>query len=749
MPEELHLVTELAIILIAASAFTIISKALKQPSILGYIIAGFLVGPHLGLFPQFSTEAIHEWSELGIIFLLFGLGLEFSFKKLIRIGSSAFITAGVKCIGMFAVGLIAGKFMGWSAMEGIFLGGLLGMSSTTIIIKAYDDMGLKNKPYAPLIFGSLVFEDLIAVLLLVLLSTIAVSGKFSGPEMGFAIVKLAFFIVLWFLIGIYVIPIILRKTKKFLNDETLLLVGIGLCFLMVVLANLVGFSSALGAFVMGSILSETLEGERIEHVTSNIKDLFGAIFFVSVGMMLDPAVIAEYWLVILIITLITIFGILIFSTAGALLAGKGLETAVHAGFSLAQLGEFAFIIAGLGSSLGVMREHIYPGIIAVSVITTFTTPYMIKLADPVTRWLKRSLPQSVLDKIDPPQTIEKKGSRAEHSEWIRLLKSYFLRLVLYGVILSGILIGTSKIFPIVAGKVLTDLSEGTRNLIGLVISVLIMSPFLIGMLRNNSTINQLGSHLLRKNPLNRWPILAIVLLRQVVVLIFLVLAVDTFYNVTWWVILLAAIAAALFLLLSRYSLKHFKTLENTFLVNLNEKEIHARKVAPVTATINDAMSGYDVSLQSVIISPDFQYAGKTLREMPFRHRSGVNIVKIQRGNNSITIPSGDEMIMPGDLLLAVGTNTQLENFNKIMDESIIHEKNVKNEEFCVSRISIGNGSVMNGKTLRELDMRKASCMVVSIMRNGKLNTNPEADFRLQENDSVWLAGEKSSIEWYR
>jgi CPA2 family monovalent cation:H+ antiporter-2 len=295
MTEELHLVSDLALILISAGIFTIISKALKQPLILGYIVAGFLVGPHLGLFPSVTdTHSVEQWSEIGIIFLLFSLGLEFSFKKLIKVGSSALIMAVTKCIGMFIVGIILGSVLHWTLMESVFLGGLLSMSSTTIIIKAYDDMKLKNKPYASLVFGSLVFEDLIAILLLVLLSTLAVSNKFAGGEMIGSLLKLGFFMVLWFVVGIFMIPTLLKKAQKYINDEILLIVSIGLCFGMVALAEYVGFSSALGAFVMGSILAETLEGEHIMHLTDSIKDLFGAIFFVSVGMMVDPQVIAEH-----------------------------------------------------------------------------------------------------------------------------------------------------------------------------------------------------------------------------------------------------------------------------------------------------------------------------------------------------------------------------------------------------------------------------------------------------------------------
>ncbi|MBQ1637752.1 MAG: cation:proton antiporter, partial [Bacteroidales bacterium] len=441
MSEELNLVKDLAVILIAAGVFTIISKALKQPLILGYIVAGFIVGPHLGLFGISSAESVEQWSEIGIIFLLFALGLEFSFKKLLKVGSAALITAGCVCVGMFVMGNIVGHALGWSSMEAIFLGGLMSMSSTTIIIKAYNDLGLKNKAYSTLVFGTLVVEDLIAVVLMVLLTTIATANQFAGGEMLMGLAKLLFFLILWFLVGIYVIPTFLKWVRKYLNDEILLLVAIGLCFGMVTLASFAGFSSALGAFVMGSILSETIEGEHIGKLVVNIKDLFGAIFFVSVGMMVDPKVIAEHWLPILVLTLVTVFGMTVFGSLGALVSGRGLNTAVHTGFSLAQLGEFSFIIAGLGVSLGVMRGFIYPVVIAVSVITTFTTPYMIKAATPVCNFLYKKLPVRILAKLDPSPDTSVKASAEEQSEWKALLKNYGLRVVLYGVILIAVFLG--------------------------------------------------------------------------------------------------------------------------------------------------------------------------------------------------------------------------------------------------------------------------------------------------------------------
>ena len=489
MSEELNLVRDLAVILVSAGVFTIISKALKQPLVLGYIIAGFLVGPHISWFPGISSEeTVHQWSEIGIIFLMFGLGLEFSFKKLLKVGSSALVTAGSKFLGVFVLGFVAGQALGWTAMESIFLGGLLSMSSTMVVLKSYDDMKLKDKPWAGMVFGTLVVEDLIAILLMVLLSTMAVSNRFAGGEMLFNLAKLAFFLILWFLVGIFVIPTVLKRARRFLSDEILLVVSIGLCFGMVALAQAVGFSSALGAFVMGSILAETVESEHIEHLVAPIKDLFGAVFFVSVGMMVAPAVIAEHWAVILIIALIVVLSHILFAGAGILMTGGGIRNAVNTGFSLAQLGEFGFIIAGVGVSLGVMRDFIYPVIIAVSVLTTFTTPYMIKLAGPAYTWLMRVLPDRWIVRLDAPEQNARR-SAAEQSEWKKLLQAYFLRIVLYGVVLLAIMIGSKQFLEPLASRLFPGWSPFLHNLVVVVVTLLVMAPFLYGLAISSGSIN--------------------------------------------------------------------------------------------------------------------------------------------------------------------------------------------------------------------------------------------------------------------
>ena len=754
MGSEINLVTDLAVILIAAGVFTVISKALKQPLILGYIIAGFLVSPHLGLIPAISSiESVNQWSEIGIIFLLFGLGLEFSFKKLLQVGSSALIMAGTIVIGMFTVGITVGQGLGFTTMESLFFGGMLSMSSTAIIVKAYDEMGLKNKPYAQLIFGNLVVEDLIAVVMMVLLSTLAVSNRFSGGEMVWNLAKLGFFIILWFLVGIYVIPTLLKRTRKYLNDEILLIIAIGLCFGMVALASAVGFSSALGAFVMGSLLSETIEGEHIENLVSGIKNLFGAIFFVSVGMMIDPAVIGEHWGMILIIAVVAMSGILVFSSTGALLAGKSLDTAVHAGFSLAQLGEFSFILASLGCSLGVMREFIYPCIIAVSVLTTFTTPYMIKAADPASRWLHNHLPDRILSKLNTSDEDASKSSKAEKSEWKKFLSSYFLRVILYSVILIALMICSQTFFKSVLTRLLPEDKPSLVNWVNVGITLAVMSPLLYGLSIRRGSQQQHIKKLLEEKDSNKWPLLSLTLIRLLLGIGFVMTLISSNFDLSWWtVLIILAVAYLTFRIAPKYI--KFSGLEDRFMANFNAKEMEEKRQAPVTASIREKMAGYDVHLEMVIVSPDSEFIGKGLREMPFRKTTGINIVKIIRGSKSIVIPRGDEPIYPYDKLLAVGTSEQIESFNRVMNKEFTTLEALKNSvveensDFTVEAVQVCEDSFINGKTLRELSMRDSGCMVLSVLRGDEFITNPKAEFRFEAGDTAWIAGEKDSIHFF-
>lgn len=745
----MNFVSDLAIILMAASIFIIISKVLKQPPILGYIIAGFLVSPHLGLVPISNMEGVYEWAEIGVIFLMFAHGLEFSFKKLLKVGSGASITAGIKCLGMFAFGLFTGYLIGLSLQASIFIGGLLSMSSTPIINKAYDDLGLKEKPHSPVLFGSLVFQDMIAILLLVLLSTFAARQQFAGEEMLIAFGKFGFFILLWSVVGIYAIPSILNKAHKYLNNEIILIIAIGLCFLMVAVANLAGFSSALGAFVMGSILSETVESERMEHVMGSIKDLFGAIFFISVSMMVDISSIGNQWPYIIIYSAEAMLGIIIFSTIGALLSGQGIRNSIYISFSLAQLGEFAFIIAALGVQFDIIPDYTYPIVICVSLVTTFLTPYMIKAAGPFSDWLYRILPQKVIQKLDPdPNENPKKESTAEQNEWRHLLRSYFERMMLFGIILSAIIIFSKKYCIDFIAHTFPYKSPEITEWIVFVLTLIIMLPFLYGFAINNKSEQRSAELLIKHNRSAKWVIRALNVIKIFLAAGFLVIAIINLIHVNVEVYILMVASLILALLLAYRSSRRFTQIEDHFFSNLHDKERRERAAKPITTSVSDKLKGYDVHIESVQITPDFSYIGKTLREMPFRHVSGVNIMEVAHGDRHVRIPRGSEPIFPYDILVAVGTTEQLENFKSIIDKNSPKIEKEERSKFVVQRLDIEKDSFLAGKSLKESDLRASGCLVVSILRNDKFITNPKQDDFIMEGDKVWIAGEQESCEWF-
>lgn len=749
MSDELNLVRDLAVILISAGIFTIISKALKQPLILGYIIAGFLIGPHIRFFFNISSaEAVHQWSEIGLIFMMFGLGLEFSFKKLLKVGSGALVTAGTKFIGVFVIGFIVGQALSWTVMESIFLAGLMSMSSTAVVLKSYDDMGLKNKPYAGLVFGTLVVEDLIAILLMVLLSTMAVSNQFAGGELVGALTKLVFFIILVFVVGIYLIPTLLKKARRYLNDEILLLVSIGLCFAMVSIASAAGFSSALGAFVMGSILAETMESEHIEHLVSPIKDLFGAIFFVSVGMMIAPEIILHNWFVILILAMLVILTHIVFSAIGILLTGNGLENSVHTGFSLAQLGEFGFIIASVGVSLGVMRDFIYPVIVAVSVITTFTTPYMIRLAGPAYSFLLKKMPDGMLNRLNQMERTSK-SSAAERSDWHKLLSAYFLRILLYSVILVALMIASRTLLEPFVGRLLPNLSKFVQNLITVGITLTAMAPLLYGLAVNKGSADVYAKRLMKAKPSNSWPIMGLLLGRFFLAIAFVLVVISTHFDLAGWTALLLIVGGVVFFLVSRRRVRERSaSLESTFFDNLNAKEVQARKNAPVTASIKAKMAGYDVHLDKLEVSADSSYIGLMLKEIPIRDESGANIVKITRGSHVILIPDGEQKVYPGDELLTVGTEEQLAALREMFKASIDAQPEDQSD-FDVETVEVKDDSYLNGVSLKSLDIRKSNCMVISVLRGDNMIINPRAEFVFAPGDVVWIAGDTASVEYLK
>ncbi len=739
------LVTDLALILISAGIITLIFKWLKQPLVLGYIVAGFLAGPYFDIFPTVvDTNSISTWAEIGVIFLLFALGLEFSFKKLMNVGGTAVIAATTEVITMLVVGYVVGILLGWTPMNSIFLGGMLSMSSTTIIIKAFDDLGLRSQKFTGIVFGTLVVEDLVAILMMVLLSTMAVSQQFAGEELISSLIKVIFFLILWFLIGIYLLPAFFRKAKKMMNDETLLVIVIGLCLGMVFLATETGFSAALGAFIMGSILAETVEAEHIEHLIKPVKDLFGAIFFVSVGMLVDPAILVEFAWPVIIITVVTIVGKAIFSTLGVLISGQPLKTSIQSGFSLAQIGEFAFIIASLGVSLKVLHEFVYPIIVAVSVITTFTTPYFIRLSEPFSNWLYKILPDKTLAFFERYSSGTKTINH--ESEWKKLLKSFMGKLVIYSVLLSAILLfSINFIFPFISEQI-----PGVwGKLSSAALAILLMSPVLTALISNKTNQPELFMSLWNDSKYNRGRLVFLVLLRVYVALTFVSLVLINLFHMQYGIGVITAIAILALVFIFRRNFNQYSKMETQFMTNLNQREEAARNASSsIKTSFTSQMRNKNIHISEVEISPNSPYIGKTLGELRFRNDFGVSVVKILRGKRKIYIPDSSEPLYPQDLLSVVGTDEQIERFIQTV-ENFRNENTIQdvNMDMSLQSFTIDEHFPFIGQSL--IDSRigmKYNCMVIGIERESGSFMNPDPAIVFEENDLVWVVGEKEILK---
>lgn len=738
------LITDLALILISAGVITLVFKWLKQPLVLGYIVAGLLAGPYIHIFPTVGDAAnIAIWAEIGVIFLLFALGLEFSFKKLMNVGSAAFITAVTEVITMLLAGFFVGQLLGWSVMNSVFLGGMLSMSSTTIIIKAFDDLGLRNQRFTTIVFGTLVVEDLIAILMMVLLSTMAVSQKFVGKELLVSIAKVLFFLILWFLIGIYLIPVFLKRVKKLMNNETLLVIALGLCLGMVVVATQTGFSAALGAFIMGSILAETIEAERIEHLIQPVKDFFGAVFFVSVGMLVNPAVLVRYAWPIGVITLVTIVGKAIFSSFGVLLSGQSLQTSVRSGFSLAQIGEFAFIIAGLGVSLKVLDPYVYPIIVAVSVITTFTTPYFIRMAAPFGEWLYRVLPPKTMEFLNRYSSGRKTVNH--DSEWKSLLKVHVGKAVIYSVLLTAILLLSVRVvYPFVEEK-FPDTTVWAN--IGMCLGTLVlMAPFLWALISNKHNSPALFMKLWNDNTYNHGRLVALVLFRTSVAVFFISAVLIAYFPLRYGVIAILSLAVLALILIFRENLNQYSKIEKQFLTNLNRREEAAKKRYPLETSFNSQLADKDIHLLSVPVSPYSTVAGKTLAELSFRETYGINVVEIVRGDLKIYIPRGTERLYPQDKVVIVGTEEQLNAFcSKMNKRQHVHKMNRAPNDVTLHSFTVGDDFPYLGKTIAETRIgTNYNSLVVGIERDNRLLA-PDKETVFEPDDLVWIVGEREKI----
>jgi len=718
------LISDLGLILMTAGIAVLIFKKLKQPLVLGYLIAGFLAGTHFDFFPSVKdVKSVEVWAEIGVIILLFSLGLEFSFKKLMKVGGTASITAVTQIITMVLVGFLAGKWMGWSQMDSIFLGVILSISSTTIILKTFDELGVKAKKFAGIVIGSLIVQDIVAILMMVLLSTVAVSQQFSGTELLMSILKLIFFLTAWFMGGIFFIPSLLKKAKPLLTDEMLLIISLALCLMMVILASDVGFSPALGAFIMGSIIAETTQAEHIEHLVKPVKDLFGAIFFVSVGMLIDPVMLYEHAVPVLILTFITIFGQSISSTIGALISGQPLKQSVQTGMSLSQIGEFSFIIATLGMSMNVTSDFLYPIVVAVSAITTFTTPFMVKMAVPFSELLERKLPKKWLKKIARYSTNAQ--AIRSVSTWQIAIRAYLIQIVLNTIIITSIiLLSANFILPLVE-----DSKFG--NAIAALITIIVISPFLWALSLRRVAVEQVDA--LYKERKYRGPILMMIFFRMGLALFYIGFLLNIFFSpIIAFFALVVAITTYFFFPKKLHAQYH--KIENHFLKNLNNRE--TKKVDRRHANLTP----WDGHMSTFEIAKESSLAGKTLRELQVREDLGINIAFIKRGELTIQIPNKLERLFPGDEICVIGTDEQVGQFSTYLSSHEIKVPKKTSNDLVLKQIELNNPEFIGVSVGQSKLRERTNGLLVGIERNGQRILNPESSIVLQQDDILWIVG---------
>ena len=744
MSEVSTLISDLGFILICAGIVTLLFKWLKQPVVLGYIVAGILAGPACEFLPTVADTAnIDTWADIGVIFLLFTLGLDFSFKKLVKIGSTAVTGAITVIAGMMLVGYATGLALGWGHMNSLFLGGMLSMSSTTIIYKAFDDMGLRNQRFAGVVLGILVAEDLFAVLMMVLLSTLAVSQEVEGLELLDSVIKLGVFLLFCFVVGIYLIPSFLRLCRKYLNDETLLVVSLGLCLGMVLVATKAGFSSALGAFIMGSILAETVEAEKIEGLVKPVKDLFGAIFFVSVGMMVDPAMIVGYAFPILVITLAVLLGQAVFGTFGFLLSGQPLKTAMQCGFSLTQIGEFAFIIASLGVSLDVTSHFLYPIVVAVSVITTFLTPYMIRLAGPASAFVDARLPEKWKTFLSRYAS----GSHTVNHEslWRRLIVALVRIVTVYSIICVAIIALSFRfLVPFCTGH----LPEFWGPLAAAVVTVLLMSPFLRAIMIKKNHSEEFTT-LWNDHRGNRAPLVATIVLRILLAVSFVMFVIAGLFKISIGLVFGVALLLVIAMVLSRQLKKQSILIERKFFQNLRSREARAEYMGEKKPEYAGRLLSRDLHLADYVIPGEAQWAGKTLAELNFGRRYGVHVVSVLRGQKRINIPGASVRLFPQDKIQVIGTDEELNVFEEEMKNvSTLDSDVVEKSEMILRQFRIEEDSPFLGKNLKEAGIRdKYHCLIAGVERGGSaLLHAPDPLEPFAEGDVVWVVGEYNDVK---
>ena len=747
------MIKDLALIFIVASIVTILFKKLNQPVVLGYIVAGFLISPNFTYLPTvIESEDIHVWANIGVVFLMFALGLEFSFKKLATVGGSAFVTAMTVMGSMILIGGGVGSLLGWGKMDCIFLGGMLSMSSTMIILKAYEEYRLKQEKFAQLVLGTLVIEDIAGIFMMIILSTISVSQSVSGlavfQELGILFIELA----IWLMLGIYLIPSLLKKIRLLANDEMMLVVSVGICMGMVVIANLIGFSSALGAFMAGSILAGTVQSVRIERIIMPLKDMFGAIFFVAVGMLIDPKLLVEYIGPILIITVVTILGQMTFATLGILLSGQSLHTAVRGGFSMVQIGEFSFIVATLGMSLGVISDFLYPVVVCVSVITSFTTPIFINNSEKVYRFLNRKLP-SGLKIFLRKNTSERQSDDDKDRDWLLYIRAVLVRTGISSAVMFVIyLMGIRYFEPFVEQFIGTGIA-------GKLVSAGLITAFMIpfATIMNGSGKDALMMKLWLKHRANRLPILTLKGIRVMLSACFIALVLRKIFHIPYGLIVLIAAIPVAIIVHSDYVKGKTIDLEMRFVSNFSEKTLAKAKK-------ERGIKGNHVWLNESLLVAEFQVTDasehQTIYEFSRSRAFQVEIIKITRGDKLINMPKSDEMVLSGDILHMMGTHDEIEACMMLLEKEDCIEyterPDVTLKDYLYAQtfygieperqliccpIRIDSDSEFLRKSIKNSRIRERyRGTVIGIERDNLPIPNPDVETMIQKGDIIWVLG---------
>lgn len=723
------LISDLAFILLLGAVVTVVFKWIRQPVVLGYIVAGFLASPHFTYLPSVANEAnIDFWAQIGIVVLLFTLGLEFSFKKLVTAGGSAVVTALIIVCGMMGVGYCIGYAMGFSTINCLFLGGMLSMSSTTIIIKAFNDLGIRQKKFASLVLAVLIVEDLFAVVMMVILSSIAVNNAVEGEALLMSVAKLVFFLVMWFLVGVFVLPSALGRMRRFLNSETLLVVSMGLCLGMAVFSVYCGFSLALGAFVMGSILAGTSYAERIESVVTPVKDLFGAVFFISVGMMVDPQVIALYWKPILLLSAAVIVGMIIFGSFGMLVTGQSLRVAIESGFSLTQIGEFAFIIATLGMSLGVLEPTLYPIVVAVSVLTTFTTPMFIKMADPVYGFVEKHLPSRLSFLIDRYQKSAT-DQQAVGAAWAVRLRRQVMRTLIYAILLVAITL-LSRQFLL---EYLEQIAGEWSHALALPVTIAVMSPFLLALLM---PLARVFASIRKPNvPTPAIGDIIVAVFNLFLAIVFVVQDISWLFSMTIGVSVALAALLLTTLIFSRRVRRHMSDIETRFMDNLNERELSRKGT-------NNALV-HDLHLAYMAVGFGCPFVGEKLCNSDLRGRYGVNIVSIQRDGVTQAIPGAEARLFPGDIIGVVGNDDQLAAVLAAVEAQQTAPSTAS--DFQLFNVMLTQDSPLIGKSPRTVNMRNGYGALVLAVQRGDEYIDQTPDIAFAPGDILWIAGDRERL----